>query len=167
MKRVLVASVLGGLLLVGTPTLASSADRHDSHDSGRRRATAATRARRPPAATTTVDRDGDSRDGDGHHRHGRHGYGYYGGPYYGGYDDCYYDRSGYYDVRAVRRRLRPGRLQRPLHLRERRPQLLRPPAQRPQRPVRRPEGGRQRRPARHGGDPGPGLQPGRDQRPGR
>jgi hypothetical protein len=29
MKRVLVAGVLGGLLLLGTPTLASSADRHD------------------------------------------------------------------------------------------------------------------------------------------
>ena len=30
MKRVLVAGVLGGLLLLATPTLASSADRHDN-----------------------------------------------------------------------------------------------------------------------------------------
>jgi len=81
MKRVLVASVLGGLLLLGTPTLASSADRHDSHDNDRQE-----------RSEHRGDRDGDR---GGYSRHyGRYGY-YYGDPYYGGYDDCYHDRSGY------------------------------------------------------------------------
>ncbi|HEV7535714.1 MAG TPA: hypothetical protein VGP90_08780, partial [Acidimicrobiia bacterium] len=84
MKRVLVASVLGGLLLLATPTLASSADRHDndgghqSHSDNR----------------GGHDRhDSDHRDG-GRYSNGRYGY-YYGDPYYGGYDDCYHDPSGY------------------------------------------------------------------------
>jgi hypothetical protein len=92
MKRVLVAGVLGGLLLLGTPTLASSAekderrsersDKGDRHDRGDRR-----------------DHDGKDRDhrGDrdrhryGHHRGGYYG-GYYGYPGYGGYyGDPYWD----------------------------------------------------------------------------
>lgn len=95
MKRVLVAGVLGGLLLLGTPTLASSAekeerrtekrDKSDRHDRGDRR-----------------DHDGRDRDHRGdRYRHGNHygdrysgGYygGYYGRPYYGGYHrDPYWD----------------------------------------------------------------------------
>jgi plastocyanin len=80
MKRVLVAGVLGAVLLLGSPTLASSATRHDTradHDDHGRR---------------------DDR-GDHHysHRDGRYGYGYdpYYGGYYGGYQDCYHDPSGY------------------------------------------------------------------------
>jgi plastocyanin len=96
MKRVLVAGVLGGLLLLGTPTLASSAekeerrteksDKSDRHDRDDRR-----------------DHDGkdrDHRDGDRYRdRHGHHygdyyyGGGYRGYPYYGGgyYRDPYWD----------------------------------------------------------------------------
>ena len=84
MKRVLVASVLSGLLLLGTPTLASSADRHDSHDNGR-----------GEHSDQRGDHRSDHRD-DSRPGYDRRGYGsYYGDPYYGGYDDCYYDRSGY------------------------------------------------------------------------
>jgi plastocyanin len=87
MKRVLVAGVLGGLLLLGTPTLASSADRHDSRDNDRHE--------RSDRGDHRGDRGGYSRHG--YDRYGRgYGYGYYyGDPYYGGYDDCYHDRSGY------------------------------------------------------------------------
>jgi plastocyanin len=82
MKRALVASVLGGLLLLGTPTLASSADRQGTRDNDRHE--------------RGDDRHGDDRGG--YDRHYRGGYGYYygGDPYYsGGYQDCYHDRSGY------------------------------------------------------------------------
>jgi plastocyanin len=79
MKRVLVAGVLGALLIVGAPTLASSADRHDSGDHSHQ-----------------SNHDGDRHGGGGYDRHGRYGYGYgYGGGYYGDYSDCYHDRSGY------------------------------------------------------------------------
>ena len=85
MKRVLVAGVLGGLLLLGTPTLASSAEK-ERHRTERKHG----------AHKGDHDRDhkGDRdhwRDGDRHrhgHRHYRHHYGhrqYYGGGYYGGY----------------------------------------------------------------------------------
>src|SRR5687768_10135483 len=78
MKRVLVAGVLGGLLLLGTPTLASSAEKED------RRSEKSDKSDRH-------DRD-DRRDRDGKDRHHRdsdryrhrHGY-YYGDHYYGGY----------------------------------------------------------------------------------
>jgi len=80
MKRVLVAGVVGLTLLLATPTLASSADRHsrgDNHHSDNR---------------------GDRDRG----RHGHDGYydgyyGPYGGPayYYGRGYDCYHDPSGY------------------------------------------------------------------------
>jgi plastocyanin len=82
MKRVLVAGVLGGLLLLGTPTLASSAERH-SRDNDRHERS---------------DHDGYSRHDYSRHdysryHYGRSGYGYYGDPYYyGRYDDCYRDR---------------------------------------------------------------------------
>jgi hypothetical protein len=88
MKRVLVASVLGGLMLLGTPTLAASADRHDSGDHNRHE--------------QSDHRGGNDGDRRGYSRHGydrgRYYYGgdpYYYGGYNGGYDDCYHDRSGY------------------------------------------------------------------------
>jgi len=81
MKRVLVAGVLGALLIVGAPTLASSADRRDSGDHGHQ--------------SDRSDRhDGDRHDQGGYYRHGGYGYGY-GGGYSGDYSDCYHDRSGY------------------------------------------------------------------------
>ncbi|HEV7864814.1 MAG TPA: plastocyanin/azurin family copper-binding protein [Acidimicrobiia bacterium] len=91
MKRVLVASVLGGLLLLGTPTLASSADRHGSRDNDRHE-----------RSDHRGERDGDRHGYSRHGYSGRYGYDryrrgyYYGGDpyYYGGYDDCYRDRSG-------------------------------------------------------------------------
>jgi plastocyanin len=75
MKRVLVAGVLGGLLLLGTPSLASSADRHGSRDG---------------------DHHGRGDDRRNYDRHDRGGYGYYYGDpyYYGGYDECHRDPSG-------------------------------------------------------------------------
>jgi hypothetical protein len=112
MKRVLMAAALGGLLLVGTPTLASSAQRND------------TRAEKGDNAGKgggeKGDRGGDkgSRDGDkGHksdsgdkgergdrdHRGDRDGHRYndryyYGYPGYGyGYGDCYYGPNGAYN----------------------------------------------------------------------
>ena len=82
MKRVLVAGVLGGLLLLATPTLASSADRDDKGGG------------RQGHSDNRGGHDSDHRDG-GRSYGGRYGY-YYGDPYYyGGYDDCYHDRSGY------------------------------------------------------------------------
>jgi plastocyanin len=76
MKRVLVAGALGLAVLLATPTLASSADRHgrdDNHHSDSR----------------------DRRDGhyDGHD-YGRRYY-YYSPGYYGPGYDCYHDPSGY------------------------------------------------------------------------
>jgi hypothetical protein len=108
MKRVLVAAALGGLLLVGTPTLALSAQRNDTKaekgadnkggdnkggDKGDR-------------AGNKGDRDhrgdrGDRRDhdrGDRSHRHGYYRDGYYGGGYwYGEPQDCWYGPSGAYN----------------------------------------------------------------------
>ena len=113
MKRVLIAGVLGGLLLLGTPTLASSAQRDSTRaekgdgdkggnkggdnkggDNKGHRGDKGDRGDRG-------DRDGRRGDRDGHHRHGygRGGYGYgYGGYYGGSYGqpyDCYRDASGY------------------------------------------------------------------------
>jgi plastocyanin len=84
MKRVLVAGVLGALLIVGAPTLASSADRRDSGDRGHQ-------------SDHGGRRDGDRHGDGGYSRHGRYGYGYgyYGGGYSGDYSDCYHDPSGY------------------------------------------------------------------------
>ena len=112
MKRVLVAATLGGLLLVGTPTLALSAQRNDTRaeKSGDRadkgnRGDKGDRAHRGDRG----DRDRHRGDRDRHrHRHGDrdyyydyyYGYPYYGGgyyghhPYYGGYHgDPYYGGS--------------------------------------------------------------------------
>ncbi|HEY0400136.1 MAG TPA: cupredoxin domain-containing protein [Acidimicrobiia bacterium] len=84
MKRVLVAGVLGALLIVGAPTLASSADRRDNGDRGHQ-------------SDHGGRHDGDRHGDGGYSRHGRYGYGYdpYYGGYYGGYSDCYRDPSGY------------------------------------------------------------------------
>jgi plastocyanin len=91
MKRVLVAGVLGGLLLLGTPTLASSAQRHDT------RAEKGDRADKGGSDKGDRGSKGDRGDrGDRRGSYGRHGYGYYyGDPYYGPGYDCYHDRSGY------------------------------------------------------------------------
>jgi len=95
MKRVLVAGVLGGLLILGTPTLAFSADHHDngggheSHNNGGGHNSGGNHG--------SHDSDHHGRDGrdDGRYDRGRYGY-YYGYPYYyGGYQDCYHDPSGY------------------------------------------------------------------------
>lgn len=98
MKRVLVAAALGGLLLVGTPTLASSAQRND------------TKAEKGDAKGSDnkgggkSDR-GDRRGGDRGDRgdRGRYGHGYYrdgyygGGWYYGSPYDCRYGQSAAYN----------------------------------------------------------------------
>jgi plastocyanin len=93
MKRVLVAGVVGGLMILGTPTLALSANRdnnggggHQSHDN------------RGSDNRGSHGHDSDHRGG-GRDHDGRGGY-YYGYPgyydgYYGGYQDCYHDPSGY------------------------------------------------------------------------
>ena len=83
MKRVLVAGVLGALLIVGAPTLASSADRRDNGDRGHQ-------------SDHGGRHDGDRHGDGGYSRHGRYGYGYgyYDGGY-GDYSDCYHDPSGY------------------------------------------------------------------------
>lgn len=114
MKRALVAAALGGLLLVGTPTLALSAQRNDTRaekgadkggDKGKGDNNKGDRGDRGDRADHRGDRDGHNRHGDRHrhgHRHGDHDYyygGYYGGyPYYGGGgyygDPYYYDRYG-------------------------------------------------------------------------
>jgi plastocyanin len=112
MKRVLVAAALGGLLLVGTPTLASSAQRNSTQadkggdksadkggdkggDHGNRggdnhSGDKADHGDRGDRGDHRGDRDGD-RYG---HRYG-YGYGYPG--YYGDPYDCYYGRSGAYN----------------------------------------------------------------------
>ena len=94
MKRVLVAGVLGGLLILASPTLASSADRHDN-DGGKQSHSSDNRGGHERHDSDRHDSD----HRDGRYRDGRYGY-YYGYPgyydgYYGGYDDCYHDRSGY------------------------------------------------------------------------
>ena len=90
MKRVLVAGVVGGLMILATPTLALSADRHDNgggHQSHDNRGSDNRGGR---------GHDSDHRNGDRDHDGGYYyGYpGYYDG-YYGGYQDCYHDPSGY------------------------------------------------------------------------
>ena len=94
MKRALLAGVVGGLMIVVTPTLALSADRdnggHQSHDN------------RGSDNGGSHGHDSDHRGGDRDHHDGRYGHdgyyygypGYYDG-YYGGYGDCYHDPSGY------------------------------------------------------------------------
>lgn len=117
MKRALVAAALGGLLLVGTPTLALSAQRNDTRaekgadkggDKGRggEKGDRGHRGDHGDKADHRGDRDRDGRHGRDRdrHRHGRHGdyydnyygYPYYGGGYGGGYygDRYYYDRYG-------------------------------------------------------------------------
>jgi hypothetical protein len=95
MKRVLVAGVLGGLLLLGTPTLASSAEKdgrksEKSDNKGDRKDHRAHRG------------DHDRKDGDhrgDHHRRGHRyprGHNHYYGGYYGGYYGDPYYRGGYY-----------------------------------------------------------------------
>ena len=97
MKRALVAAALGGLLMVGTPTLALSAQRNDTRaekadkDGDKGRGEKGDRGERGDRG----DRGDDDRNG--HHRNRHHhdrdyyydhyyGYPYYGGhPYYGGY----------------------------------------------------------------------------------
>jgi hypothetical protein len=99
MKRVLVAGVLGGLLLLGTPTLASSAEKD-----GRKSEKSDNKSDHKDNKAHRGDHDGKDRDhrGDRHrsgHRYPRghnHYYdGYYGGGggYYGGgyYRDPYWD----------------------------------------------------------------------------
>ena len=80
MKRVLVAGVVSGLLILATPTLASSADRHGSGDGDRH---------------SHSDNRGDRGD-RGRYDHDRYGYGYYYGDpyYYGDYQECHRDPSG-------------------------------------------------------------------------
>jgi copper binding plastocyanin/azurin family protein len=112
MKRVLVAVALGGLLMVGTPTLASSAQRNDTRaekgdnaDKGGDKGGRGEKGEKGDnGGRGDNGRRGDNRgDGRDHDRDGhRYGYGYgYGYPYYGGYYgepyDCYYGRSGAYN----------------------------------------------------------------------
>jgi plastocyanin len=113
MKRVLIAASLGGLLLVGTPTLASSAQRND------------TRAEKRADNNKGGDNKGGNRDGNKNHRGGdhkgdrgdrgdrhhrgdrdrdRHRHGHYrdgywhgGGYWYGEPQDCWYGPSGAYN----------------------------------------------------------------------
>jgi plastocyanin len=107
MKRVLVAAALGGLLLVGTPTLASSAQRNDTKaEKGDKAADNKGGDKGDRGDHKSGDRGdkgdrGDRRDHDGG-RHGyRHGYyrdGYYGGGYwYGEPQECWYGPSGAYN----------------------------------------------------------------------
>ena len=110
MKRALVAAALGGLLLVGTPTLALSAQRNDTRaaekggdkggDKGDNKGDRGDRGDKADRGHRG-DRDGHGRHDRDRHRHGnRHGDyydNYYGYPYYGGgyYGDPYYgDRYG-------------------------------------------------------------------------
>jgi plastocyanin len=122
MKRVLVAVALGGLLLVGTPTLASSAQRNETRaEKGDRGGDKGDRGGKGERGDRGHRRDhgdrghrGDRHDGDRHgdhdgrHRHGDrdyyydsyYGYPYYGGyygghPYYGGYHGDPYYGGGY------------------------------------------------------------------------
>ena len=109
MKRALVAVALGGLLLVGTPTLALSAQRNDTraeksdkgdrgdNKSGEKGDHRGDRGERGDRGDRS-DRDG-RHDRDGHrhgHRYGDYYDNYYGYPYYGGYYGGYYgDPYGY------------------------------------------------------------------------
>ena len=111
MKRVLVAAALGGLLLVGTPTLASSAQRNDTKaekgaaDKGGDKA--ADNKGGDKGGDKGRDNKGGDRDGKGARgergddrgRHGyyRDGYGYGGGYGYGEPYECWYGPSGAYN----------------------------------------------------------------------
>ena len=117
MKRVLVAGVLGSLLLLGAPTLASSAPRSDTKaekgdNAGKGGDNKGGDAKSGDSKGGKGDKGGDNkggkdrdgrRDGDGRHRHGHHRGGYYGdywygyGGGYGGPYDCYYGRNGAYN----------------------------------------------------------------------
>jgi len=104
MKRVLVAGALSGLLILGTPALAFSADRGgNSHDSrGGNSGHSDNRGGHSDNRGGHADNRGD------HGRHDRDGYDrgyyldgyyygdpyYYGGPYYGEYQECHRDPSG-------------------------------------------------------------------------
>jgi plastocyanin len=115
MKRVLVAATLGGLLILGVPTLASSAQRSDSKaeksaaaDKGGDKSGSADKG---SADNKGGNKGGDNKGGDkgdkgdrgdrdGRDRHdrgyrGRYGYG--GGYYYGEPYDCWYGPSGAYN----------------------------------------------------------------------
>jgi hypothetical protein len=117
MKRVLAAVALGGLLLVGTPSLASSAQRNDTHaDKGDNAGKGGDRGgdhggnkgdnnRGDHGNRSDRGDRGDRGDRD-HGDRGRHGYdGYYGDRYYYGYPgyyygepyDCYYGARGAYN----------------------------------------------------------------------
>lgn len=107
MKRVLIAGVLGGLLLLGTPTLAASAEKENR----RSEKSSDHKGDRDKKGDRDHARKGDDHRGDRHGRHGHHRYprnhhqrhhyygdryyggGHYGGGYYGGHP--YY--GGYYD----------------------------------------------------------------------
>jgi hypothetical protein len=113
MKRALVAVALGGLLLVGTPTLAASAQRNDTKaekgdnagkggDKGDRGGNkAGDRADKGDRGDRSDRSDrGDRRgDRDGHRYGDRYDYGYpyYGYPYYGEPYECWYGPSGAYN----------------------------------------------------------------------
>src|ERR671923_12818 len=105
MKRALVAAALGGLLLVGTPTLALSAQRNDTRaeksDKGgdKGKGENGDRGERGDRGDRNDrgDRDRDRNRHGGHHRHGDHDWyygGYYGDPYYGGGGYNYGPREG-------------------------------------------------------------------------
>jgi plastocyanin len=111
MKRVLIAAALGGLLIVGAPTLASSAERKDTKAEKRvadKRDDKADSKGGDHKGGDRADHKGDRGDsdhrGDRNHRGDRrygHGYyrdGYYGGGYYYGEPyDCWYGPSGAYN----------------------------------------------------------------------
>jgi hypothetical protein len=94
MKRVLVAGVLGGLLLLGTPTLASSAEKEERRTEKSDKGDGHDRRDRRDHDGKDRDHRGD-RDRDRHRHHSGdryYGGGYYGGPYHGGYyRDPYWD----------------------------------------------------------------------------
>ena len=111
MKRVLIAVALGGLLMVGTPTLALSAQRNDTRaEKGDDAGKGGDKGDRGEKGDHKGDRrDSDHKgdrghrgDRDGHRDGHRHGYGYgYGYPYYGGGywygEDCYRGPNGAYN----------------------------------------------------------------------
>lgn len=111
MKRVLIAASLGGLLLVGTPTLALSAQRNDSkaersadnNKGGDNKGGNKSGDNKGGDRGDRADRGDrrDDRDRDGGRSRNRHGYyrdGYYGGGYwYGEPQDCWYGPNGAYN----------------------------------------------------------------------
>jgi plastocyanin len=119
MKRVLVAATLGGLLIVGVPTLASSAQRSDSKAGNSAAADKGDKGSADKGGDKGADNKGGDkgndnkggdrgdkgdrgdrgdRDGRGRHGHGyRDRYYYGGGYYYGEPYDCYYGPSGAYN----------------------------------------------------------------------